>query len=86
MEPPIAPARVVKVLGRVGARGLMTAVRVELLRFPRIQMLRAVKGKWFKNACFMLMLLPNFALLQGPVRLGDIINIEEALEDVRRPM
>ncbi|XP_030561733.1 40S ribosomal protein S28 [Drosophila novamexicana] len=65
MEPPIAPARVVKVLGRVGARGLMTAVRVELLRFPRIQMLRAVKG---------------------PVRLGDIINIEEALEDVRRPM
>ncbi|EDW57653.1 small ribosomal subunit protein eS28 [Drosophila virilis] len=65
MEPSIAPARVVKVLGRVGARGLLTAVRVELLKFPRIQMLRSVKG---------------------PVRLGDIIHIEEALEDVWRPM
>jgi len=45
MEPPSAPARVVKVLGRIGARGPLTEVRVELLKFPRMQMLRAVKGK-----------------------------------------
>lgn len=45
MEPPTTPARVVKVLGRVGARGLFTEVRVELLAFPRMQLLKAVKGE-----------------------------------------
>ncbi|EDW12366.1 40S ribosomal protein S28 [Drosophila mojavensis] len=64
MEPPTAPARVVKVLGRVGARGLFTEVRVELLKFPRMQLLKAVKG---------------------PVRLGDIIDIKDELQDVWLP-
>lgn len=63
MEPPSAPARVVKVLGRIGARGILTEVRVELLKFPRMQMLRAVKG---------------------PVHLGDIIRIPDAIEDAWR--
>ncbi|XP_033150574.1 40S ribosomal protein S28 [Drosophila busckii] len=44
METPRVPARVIKVLGRVGARGLLTEVRLELLKFPRSQILRAVKG------------------------------------------
>ncbi|KAH8273882.1 hypothetical protein KR044_002908 [Drosophila immigrans] len=44
MDPPSVPARVVKVLGRIGARGLLTEVRVEPLMFPRMQILRAVKG------------------------------------------
>lgn len=46
MDQPSVPARVIKVLGRIGAHGLLTEVRVELLKFPRMQMLRAVKGKF----------------------------------------
>ncbi|XP_034097993.1 small ribosomal subunit protein eS28 [Drosophila nasuta] len=44
MDPPSVPARVIKVLGKIGARGILTEVRLELLKFPRTQVLRAVKG------------------------------------------
>ncbi|XP_032595114.1 40S ribosomal protein S28 [Drosophila grimshawi] len=44
MDLQTAPARVIKVFGRIGARGVLTEVRVQLLKYPRIQMLRAVKG------------------------------------------
>ncbi|XP_023177434.1 40S ribosomal protein S28 [Drosophila hydei] len=64
MDPPTSPARVVKVLGRVGARGIFTEVRVESLTFPRMQMLKAVKG---------------------PVRLGDIITINDVYQDIEFP-
>ncbi|XP_017105403.2 uncharacterized protein RpS28-like [Drosophila bipectinata] len=37
-------ARVIKVLGRIGARGILTEVRVQLLEFPKMQFLRTVKG------------------------------------------
>lgn len=42
---PSVPARVVKIMGRIGASGHLTEVRVELLKFPRIHVLRAVKGE-----------------------------------------
>lgn len=45
MERSSVPARVVKIMGRIGASGLLTEVRVELLKFPRIHAIRAVKGE-----------------------------------------
>lgn len=45
MEPPNVPARVIKIMGRIGARGILTEVRLEVLGFPRIQILKAVRGK-----------------------------------------
>ncbi|KAH8377629.1 hypothetical protein KR093_006345 [Drosophila rubida] len=83
MDPPSVPARVVKVLGRIGARGLLTEVRVELLKFPRMQMLRAVKG-WFPLSIQSRVDLQFKCLSIGPVRLGDIIRIPDIEEDVWR--
>lgn len=45
MEPPNVQARVIKIMGRIGARGVLTEVRLQLLKLPRIQILRAVKGE-----------------------------------------
>ncbi|XP_030371545.1 40S ribosomal protein S28-like [Scaptodrosophila lebanonensis] len=42
-DPSILRARVIKVLGRIGACGT-TEVRLELLGFPRTQILHCVKG------------------------------------------
>ncbi|XP_041448299.1 40S ribosomal protein S28 [Drosophila obscura] len=44
MEAIPAKGRVIKILGRIGARGALTEVRVELLSFPRIQFLQKVKS------------------------------------------
>lgn len=45
MEPPGVQARVIKIMGRIGARGVLTEVRLQLLKLPHIQILRAVKGE-----------------------------------------
>ncbi|XP_034135200.1 40S ribosomal protein S28 [Drosophila guanche] len=45
MESIPAKARVIKILGRIGASGILTEVRVQLLSCPRIQFLQKVKGR-----------------------------------------
>ncbi|EDW37245.1 GL26153 [Drosophila persimilis] len=44
MESIPTKGRVIKILGRIGARGYQTEVRVQLLSYPRIQFLQKVKG------------------------------------------
>ncbi|KAH8409891.1 hypothetical protein KR009_000335 [Drosophila setifemur] len=43
-QPVASKARVIKILGRIGARGILTQVRVQLLDHPKMQFLRSVKG------------------------------------------
>lgn len=43
-QPVASKARVIKILGRIGARGILTEVRVQLLEYPKMHFLRTVKG------------------------------------------
>lgn len=46
MSQPVAmKARVIKILGRIGARGVTTEVQVQPLDFPKMHFRRSVKGR-----------------------------------------
>ncbi|XP_017071454.2 40S ribosomal protein S28 [Drosophila eugracilis] len=45
MSTTVSPkARVIKILNRIGARGIFTEVRVQLVDQPKMQFMRTVKG------------------------------------------
>nr|NP_001097132.1 ribosomal protein S28-like [Drosophila melanogaster]ABV53659.1 ribosomal protein S28-like [Drosophila melanogaster] len=43
-QPVASKARVIKILNRIGARGILTEVRVQLVDQPKMQFMRTVKG------------------------------------------
>ncbi|EDW88640.1 40S ribosomal protein S28 [Drosophila yakuba] len=43
-QPVASKARVIKILNRIGARGILTEVRVQLIDQPKMQFMRTVKG------------------------------------------